>query len=73
MRLQYGSRLDQPWIPNSLVRRGALRASSEGAMTRRAAVSVLMTAYNRAQFIGASIESVLAQTFTDFELLIVDD
>jgi glycosyltransferase involved in cell wall biosynthesis len=36
-------------------------------------VSVLMTAYNRAPFIGASIQSVLAQTFTDFELLIVDD
>ena len=36
-------------------------------------VSVLMTAYNRAMYIGSSIESVLAQTFTDFELLIVDD
>jgi hypothetical protein len=36
-------------------------------------VSVLMTSYNRAAFIGASIESVLRQTFTDFELLIVDD
>jgi glycosyltransferase involved in cell wall biosynthesis len=36
-------------------------------------VSVLMTAYNRASFIGSSIESVLSQTFTDFELLIVDD
>lgn len=37
------------------------------------AVSVLMTAYNRAPFIAAAIESVLCQTFTDFELLIVDD
>jgi len=36
-------------------------------------VSVLMTAYNRAPYIGSSIQSVLAQTFTDFELLIVDD
>jgi len=36
-------------------------------------VSVLMTAYNRADYIGSSIESVLAQTFTDFELLVVDD
>ena len=36
-------------------------------------VSVLMTAYNRASFIASSIESVLAQTFTDFELVIVDD
>jgi glycosyltransferase involved in cell wall biosynthesis len=32
-----------------------------------------MTSYNRSQYIGAAIESVLAQTFTDFELLVVDD
>ena len=37
------------------------------------AVSVVMTAYNRADYIGASIESVLAQSFTDFELIVVDD
>jgi len=36
-------------------------------------VSVLMTAYNRAGYIASSIESVLAQTFTDLELVIVDD
>ena len=36
-------------------------------------VSVLMTAYNRERYIGAAIESVLAQTFDDFELVIVDD
>jgi glycosyltransferase involved in cell wall biosynthesis len=36
-------------------------------------VSVLMTAYNREAFIADAIASVLAQTFTDFELVIVDD
>ena len=36
-------------------------------------VSVLMTAYNREAFIGSAIESVLAQTWEDFELVIVDD
>ncbi len=36
-------------------------------------VSVLMTAYNREEFIADAIESVLAQTFTDWELVIVDD
>jgi len=36
-------------------------------------VSVLMTAYNREALIADAIESVLAQTFTDFELIIVDD
>jgi hypothetical protein len=36
-------------------------------------VSVLLTAYNREAYIGASIESVLGQTFGDFELLITDN
>ncbi|MCX6901152.1 MAG: glycosyltransferase family 2 protein, partial [Verrucomicrobia bacterium] len=36
-------------------------------------VSVLMTVYNREKFLAAAIESVLAQSFTDWELVIVDD
>jgi glycosyltransferase involved in cell wall biosynthesis len=36
-------------------------------------VSVLMTAYNREKYIGEAIESVLASSYTNFELLIVDD
>ena len=36
-------------------------------------VSVLMTAYNREKYIGQAIESVLASTYTNFELIIVDD
>ena len=36
-------------------------------------VSVLMTAYNREKYISEAIESVLASTYTNFELIIVDD
>lgn len=36
-------------------------------------VSVLMTAYNRELFIAEAIESVLSSTYTNFELIIVDD
>src|SRR6186713_2063521 len=36
-------------------------------------VSVLMPTHNAAAFVTASIESLLAQTFTDFELIVVDD
>ena len=36
-------------------------------------VSVLMTAYNREKYLPSAIESVLASTLTDFELIIVDD
>jgi glycosyltransferase involved in cell wall biosynthesis len=35
--------------------------------------SVVIPAYNRAQFIGKSIESVLNQRFTDFEIIVVND
>jgi glycosyltransferase involved in cell wall biosynthesis len=36
-------------------------------------VSVLMTSYNREKFIAEAIESVLGSTYTNFELIIVDD
>jgi len=36
-------------------------------------VSVIIPTYNRAAFIGKAIESVLNQTFSDFELIVVDD
>lgn len=36
-------------------------------------VSILMTAYNRQQFIAEAIESVLASTYINWELIIVDD
>ena len=36
-------------------------------------VSVIITAYNREKFITEAIESVLASTYTNFELIIVDD
>lgn len=36
-------------------------------------VSVLMTAFNREKYIAEAIESVLAQDFTDWELVVCDD
>ena len=38
-----------------------------------ARVTVLMPAYNAGSYIAEAIRSVLAQSFTDFELLIVND
>ena len=36
-------------------------------------VSVVIPTFNRAHVVGQAIESVLAQTLTDFELILVDD
>ncbi len=37
------------------------------------AVSVVLPTYNRAPLLGRSIRSVLAQSYTDFEVIVVDD
>jgi glycosyltransferase involved in cell wall biosynthesis len=36
-------------------------------------VSVLMTTYNAMPYLPAAVDSILSQTFTDFELIIVND
>lgn len=36
-------------------------------------VTVIMPVYNGRQYVGDSIESILRQTYTDFELIVIDD
>jgi len=37
------------------------------------AISTVLPVYNCPQYVGEAIESILAQTFADFELIIIDD
>ena len=41
--------------------------------TREPAISVLMAVYNSAQYLPAALDSILGQTFPQFELVVVDD
>jgi len=43
------------------------------SVRRAPSLSVMMPAYNAERFIEEAVRGVLAQTFTDFELLVVDD
>lgn len=36
-------------------------------------VSVVMPIHNASRYLGAALDSILAQTFTDFEIIVVDD
>ena len=42
-------------------------------MTKRPRVSVLMKCYNHEEFVGEAIESVLNQTYKDFEFIVADN
>lgn len=42
-------------------------------MNKKPFFSVIIPAYNRKDFLPIAVESVLEQTFSDFELLIIDD
>src|SRR3712207_1346423 len=36
-------------------------------------ISVLMSVYNGERYLAAAMDSILGQTFTDFELIVIDD
>jgi glycosyltransferase involved in cell wall biosynthesis len=56
--------------PQSRARAGDGAALHGGAQPE---VSIVLPTYQRAELIGRAIRSVLAQTYADFELLVVDD
>jgi len=54
----------------SLAAGGSLQERAEGAVSL---VSVIIPAYNVAPYIVETLESVFAQTFTDYEVIVIND
>lgn len=48
-------------------------AKQESGIGRKPRVSVILPVYNGSRFLAGTLESVLAQSFRDFELIVVDD
>lgn len=67
------SRLFAEADPDTALSRGGGGAGRSDGSGRIPRVSVVMPVYNTARYLAASIESVLAQSFADLELIIVND
>jgi glycosyltransferase involved in cell wall biosynthesis len=59
-------------IPTALAK-GSDPTSREGVRSGVPTVSIVMLTYNRPQFIGRAIQSIVSQDFQDWELIIVQD
>lgn len=56
-----------------MITRTQLMPLDPGPLPKRPLVSVLMSNYNYAQYIGSAVESVLRQTYPHLELIVCDD
>jgi len=77
-KLPNGKYQDLPSSVYGNVRKQAGKSLAEGTEGKAAAAktplfSVVINNYNYAKYLGKAIESVLAQTLQDFELIVVDD
>ena len=61
------------WPADLLIRRGKFFNRAPVDPARPPTISVVMSAFNNAEFVDAAIESVLGQSFFDFELIVIDD
>ena len=65
--------MKRPQLARILLVRRRGPASTQATRASMPTVSVLMPVYNAEPYLAEAVESILGQTFADFELLIVDD
>lgn len=69
----YRAWLEKRWNPLYFVRRSSTYLKTPLVSGTRPTISVIMSAYNTARYLPESLESILNQTFRDFEFIIIDD
>ena len=72
-RRSYSQRQSVVTLPNSMTIQSHLTAHTDSRGPAEPLVTVGITTFNRSQLLPRAIDSVLAQTYTDFELYVVDD
>jgi hypothetical protein len=68
-----GTAVDIESVGRPITGTGADTVGGEPRMTSTPTVSVIIPTYNRAELVHRAIQSVLEQTYADFELIVVDD
>lgn len=57
----------------AIIKGGIVNRAKSIAATSQLTMSIIMPAYNRSSLIKSSVDSVIAQSYSKFELIIVDD
>jgi glycosyltransferase involved in cell wall biosynthesis len=73
LRQSQRHKLEQSWPPNFFIRRTATYLKTPLHRGELPAISAVMSAYNAGKYLRESIDSILAQTFGDWEFIVIDD